>query len=116
MCRSPKRGGLEAYWREEDDEDDFDSAPAYGKRFGMSLHEFKDIREQFQLTEWELSDLARDAWTPIRGFLNAHNARRKEIIVPGKDIVIDECINAAVDSTVNSPGNEANLQCCLQQR
>ena len=59
----------------------------------MSLHEFKDIREQFQLTEWELSDLARDAWTPIRGFLNAHNARRKEIIVPGKDIVIDECMS-----------------------
>jgi hypothetical protein len=57
MALYPMRGGLDAYWRESDDLTRMKKGGRFGSQFGMSLEEFKNIRQYFQLKKYDTADL-----------------------------------------------------------
>lgn len=64
MALDALRGGMDACWREHDDEETLARGGRYGSRFGMNLEEFKNIRQYLKLkpfSEADLLDVSVDA-------------------------------------------------------
>jgi Transposase IS4 len=90
--------------------------PNYG-RFGMSLHRFQTLSRCLRFAEYDegvinevrlLCQLhavrdsciyftlscTQDPWIPIRPFIDAFNTARENMVHPGSNVVIDECMSA----------------------
>ena len=86
----PLRGGVEDCWKKGCDEGTFREGGNYGERFGMRLHEYKNIKQYLQLGEFTLAQCQHDPWIRVSLFIDAFNERREKIIKPGRELIIDE--------------------------
>jgi hypothetical protein len=89
----PLRGGIDACWSTGNVEGTFREGGRYGERFGMSLHEYKNIRQYLQLCSFSEIDRRNNPWVPIDSFVEAFNKRREKIIKPGRELIIDESMS-----------------------
>lgn len=87
-------GKLEDFWKSTEDWEDwrlFDP-PDFGSKFGMSLKMFQAINSCFRLTEFVDDQVGQDPYLPITAFLRGFNDRREQMVIPGKYLVVDECM------------------------
>lgn len=85
-------GGVESCFREKDQLHSIFRAPDFGNRFLMSLNRFSVIDSCCRLDHYIDNQVGEDRYRPIRRFLNAMNERKVDILVPGRTIVVDECM------------------------
>ena len=76
------------YWSTEDG---LFSAPAFGRRFGMGLHRFEEIRMALSFVKPKNND---DKWYPVRAFLEMCTSKWNEVLTPGYKITVDESMFA----------------------
>jgi hypothetical protein len=89
----PLRGGVEDCWKKGCDEGTFREGGNYGERFGMRLHEYKNIKQYLQLGEFTIAQYQHDPWIRVSLFIDAFNERREKIIKPGRELIIDESMS-----------------------
>lgn len=93
MALDPCRGGVEAYFDtvEHSDESTVKVARNYTERFGMSKTRFLYIRSCLQMTSEDGN--SDDPWRLVRPLIDAYNNNRKNNVVPGPTIVVDELMS-----------------------
>lgn len=90
-------GGVAAHWNAMTSDDAF-----YGvhvpftdveSRFGMSFTRFKALSDCLRLDQFVEGAIGQDPYKPIRSFVEGFNERRVAVVIPGRDIVVDECMS-----------------------
>jgi hypothetical protein len=89
----PVSGGIDECWRKGRTEGTYREGGNYGERFKMTLHEYKNIKQYLQLSEFTPEQLRQDPWIPISPFVEAFNDRRNTIIKPGSELIVDESMS-----------------------
>jgi len=92
MALDPIRGSRSDYWnRDNTGKNTVYSARNYGEKFGMTRERFEQIVKHLRLDTYdEERTVSEDAWKPIRSFVRAFNENRRNTVIPGKMICIDE--------------------------
>jgi hypothetical protein len=91
----PIDGPIKEYWDKVPPEDD-DIFPAFDfeSKFGMSYTRFKTLTNCLRLAEYTALTLSVDPYLPIDGFIEAFNDRRRKVVNPGRDVIVDECMSS----------------------
>lgn len=86
--------GLDFYWNTEvDPELVFSPIFDFGNNCGMSKSRFEAITKCLRLDSFKENSAEQDPYKPIQSFIDAFNNRLKIVVVPGKYIIVDECIS-----------------------
>jgi hypothetical protein len=90
----PIDGPIREYWDKVESEDDIFPAFDFEARFKMTHHRFKILTNCLRLAEYTPLTVSLDPYLPIEGFIEAFNARRRTVVNPGRNIVVDECMSS----------------------
>lgn len=99
MALNPLRGGIDSYFSTKtfsSEEYVMEEGGNYGERFGMGLHEYKNIRQYLQLTPYTLENLGKVIVRRIQLFNN--NTR-----IIHNDLVFVLRINGSVSTALLTP-------------
>jgi hypothetical protein len=93
----PTPGNLEHYWNVpiDDNNDSTLRPPDFSTRFGMSHTTYRKILSCLRLDDYLREGAeGQDRYLPIREYIHQRNIRRENVITPGREIIIDECMSA----------------------
>eukprot|EP01031_Cornospumella_fuschlensis_P026833 gene26833-32426_t len=97
MALNPLRGGIDAYFSKNNStsgEFVLELGGNYAEKYGMGLHEYKNIRQYFQLSLYTAADLLKNQWLCIDPFADAFNENRVNTVAPGRGICVDELMSS----------------------
>ncbi|KAL5467723.1 hypothetical protein EMCRGX_G031988 [Ephydatia muelleri] len=95
MTIEPRRGGIQAYWKEGEDPHTFSLGASMGSRAKMSRHRFEEIQECLAFCSMHDGIAPEDdPWKEIRLIIDGFNDNRQQGIIPGSHIAVDEVMSA----------------------
>lgn len=95
MALCPIPGTRRRYWEKRNDETEsrhLIPCHDFGGKFQMTFKVFEAIDSNLRLLDYTSIELEQNPYIAIDCFVNDFNERRRKVIIPGEQLIVDECM------------------------